>query len=366
MQPTTTNPETLQSQVIDLLRFPLIIGVVFIHNASPTLYVQGVEFGSSGSLPIHHVCSQLFSEILGRVAVPLFFLISGFLFFLNVDFNKQTYVKKLRARAKTLLIPYLFWNGLSILFYFVIRYVPSLDFFVNQTHRFEFTSHYLLQTLWGVADGTTMPIVGPLWFIRDLMVVIVLTPFIYTYVKRLRVYGILLLSVLWVFGWWFSLLGMSMTAIFFFALGAWISISRRNLVLEAEKVKYPVFVLYPLLVTAEFLTKDWGVHTFIQDAGVLCGILFWINIGISTQRTMVIRPTKFLSTAAFFVFAVHEPWLMGPARTLVFVWLNPSSDAALTAWYFVIVITVVLCGLGSYYVLRKISPSFTNFITGGR
>jgi fucose 4-O-acetylase-like acetyltransferase len=141
MQLTDTKSDTIQSQVIDLLRFPLIIGVVFIHNASPTFFFQGVELGSSSSLPIYSVCSQLFSQILGSVAVPLFFLISGFLFFLNVDFNKQIYVKKLCARAKTLLIPYLFWNGLSILCYFVVRYLPSLEHYVNPIHHFDFTFH---------------------------------------------------------------------------------------------------------------------------------------------------------------------------------------------------------------------------------
>jgi hypothetical protein len=57
---------------------------------------------------------------------------------------------------------------------------------------------------------------------------------------------------------------------------------------------------------------------------------------------------------------------MGSVRRFVFIWLNPSTDVALTVWYFAIVITVVLMGLGIYYLLRKLTPSFTNLITGGR
>jgi hypothetical protein len=211
-----------------------------------------------------------------------------------------------------------------------------------------------------------MPIVGPFWFIRDLMVVIVLTPLIYTYVKRLGVYGILLLSVLWVFGWWFSLLGMSMTAIFFFALGAWISISRRNLVLEAEKVKYPVFVLYPVLVLTDLLTKGSEANFFIPNAGVLCGILFWLNLGASSVRTTVITITKYQTVKAASV--------LGFSQTKTNVLAAPMSQGSWTAntknaaaeRNLLGRITVVLTGLGAYYLLRKLTPSFTNLITGGR
>jgi fucose 4-O-acetylase-like acetyltransferase len=366
MQPTVTNPETLQSQVIDLLRFPLIIGVVFIHNASSTLSIQGVEFGNSSPLPIHDACSQLFSEILGRVAVPLFFLISGFLFFLNLNFSKQTYAKKLRTRAKTLLIPYLFWNCSVILLHFVLHHIPSLDALIN--NRFEFTPHYLLQSLWGeIVDGkATLPIAYPFWFIRDLMVLVVLTPLVYTYVKKLGVYGILLLSVLWLFGWWFTLPGLSIVAVFFFTLGAWISINRRNLVLEAEKVKYPILVLYPALVIADLLTKGNGANLFIHNVGILLGILFWLNVGASSIRTMVITITKYKTVKAASVLGfshINTNFLTGVISQGS--WMANTKNAVAER-NLLGRITIVLIGLSSYYLLRKISPSFTNFITGGR
>lgn len=71
----------LKSQIIDFLRFPLIVGVVFIHGALTT---PNTELGNDVYIfPIFYYCSQFMSNILGRLAVPLFFLISGFLFFLT-------------------------------------------------------------------------------------------------------------------------------------------------------------------------------------------------------------------------------------------------------------------------------------------
>ena len=80
--------QEIQSKSIDFLRFPLIIGVIFIHNYSSTVVVQGVELGNDSFLPMYHVASELFSKVIGSVAVPLFFLFSGFLFFLNINFSK--------------------------------------------------------------------------------------------------------------------------------------------------------------------------------------------------------------------------------------------------------------------------------------
>jgi hypothetical protein len=360
---TIPNPDSLQSQVIDLLRFPLIIGVVFIHIKLAV--VSGPDTGLDWNFfSVYQVFSRLFSEILSGVSVPLLFIISGFLFFRNIDFSKQVYLKKLRSRIRTLLVPYLFWNIAAFLLHFVIYSIPALKAFSHRAVDFS-----LIQIFWGwISDDPNgrLPISTQFWFIRDLMVLLILTPLVYMYAKKLGFYGLLLLCVLWLFGWWFTLPGLGIVAVFFFTLGAWVSINKRNLVVEAEKVKYPVFVLYPLLVTAEFLTKGWDTNTFIQDAGVLCGIFVWLNIGIITVKNNLIRPGKFLVGASFFVFASHDPWLLDPISKLVCIGLKPSTDTAFTVLFFAIVITVVLMGLGIYCLLKKFIPTFANFITGGR
>lgn len=46
-----TNDE-LQSKVIDFLRFPLIVCVVFIHNYSSTLIGNGIEMGNDANMPV--------------------------------------------------------------------------------------------------------------------------------------------------------------------------------------------------------------------------------------------------------------------------------------------------------------------------
>ena len=52
-------------------------------------------------------------------AVPLFFLISGFLYFKGCEsqFGLKDYMAKNRKRLRTLLIPYLLWNIFTLLLF---------------------------------------------------------------------------------------------------------------------------------------------------------------------------------------------------------------------------------------------------------
>jgi fucose 4-O-acetylase-like acetyltransferase len=329
--------------------------------------VLGVGGADSDSFPVYRLCDSLFAGVLAAVCVPLFFLLSGFLFFRNVDFNRQTYITKLRSRARTLLVPYLFWTFAMLLVIFIVRiFIRGLDTF-ESAYSVAFTPQYALYALWGgTLEGTSLegPIIRQFWFLRDLMVLVVLTPLIHVYVKKLRGYGVALLCLLWFLGWWIKI--PNDTAAFFFTIGAWLSINKRNPAVEAEKFKYWVFAFYPLLVVADMVTRDYGFNAFIHTFGTLVGVIFWLNVGVSFIRTTAVTPNKFLSAASFFIFAVHAPWLLTPIRNFSFLWLNPTSDAALVALYFAVVITIVLIGLGLYYVLRRFLPSFTNIITGGR
>jgi surface polysaccharide O-acyltransferase-like enzyme len=368
---TLSNDSTLQSKVIDFLRFPLIVGVLFIHNGSATVSISGEELGNSGYMPLHHFCSDLFSQILGRVAVPLFFFISGFLFFLKTPYlGKKEYFQKLRARTKTLLIPYLFWNLLYLAFLFLAFSIPALGLskWINRMSEITaFDFQYMLTSLWGLPSRGMYPIVYQFWFIRDLMVVVVLSPIIYLFVKKAKIYGIFLLGVLWFFNCGFVITGISSVAIFFFTAGAWFGINKQNMVEQMGHIKSLSFIVYPVLVVADLLTKEYMlVNPYVHKMGIVFGVIFLFNLSSFLLYTNKITVNKFLSTASFFVFAVHEMWLLSPIRKVVFVVLKPSTDVELAILYFVNVIIVISIALLLYYLLRKFLPRFTKIITGGR
>lgn len=94
-----TNEELL-SRTVNFLRLPLIIGVVMIHSRIGTSYI------AEGVYPIYTTISHIISNILARVAVPCFFIFSGYFFFRKVDhFTTDVYREKLFKRARTVLLP---------------------------------------------------------------------------------------------------------------------------------------------------------------------------------------------------------------------------------------------------------------------
>lgn len=358
--------DVLLSKVIEYLRFPLIVGVVFIHNYSAAITVGGVEIGATDDLPVFYYVSNLFSQVLARVAVPLFFFISGFLFFYKIEtFNTTVWLSKLNKRFKTLLIPYLFWNLLVVGLYFLINHLP----YVNQF--FAGKEHNMFDVLIGAVDdkGTmTYPLAYQFWFIRDLIVCVVLSPLLYWIVTKTHHIGVILLGIGWFVGYKIPYIGMrgfSTTALFFFSLGAWFSCYRKDLIAIVRNLKY-IAVIYPALAIADLLTKEQPYNDYIHNAGILAGIEFCFLLVAYLIENNRIKTVPLLSSASFFIFAIHEPWLLSQLKKIVFMTVHPKSDFVVTLLYFAVVIFVVAIAVGLYYIIKRLMPSFTALITGGR
>jgi len=364
----TTFSQENQFQVIDFLRFPLIIGVIFIHNFSTSIQIKSAVYGvvSGMNMPFMYYCSNFFSNVIARIAVPLFFFMSGFLFFINVDkLSEGVYKNKLAGRIKTLLIPYLFWNFIVFLLYYVISLIPQLNAYINK----EVDLHNFFSYFWnnsGENGGTGFPISYQFWFIRDLMMTVLLTPIIYFSVKKSKYHGVLLLGILWYFNWWFHFDGFSLVCIFFFTAGAYFGINKRNLLEDFGKIKKNSFVLYPIIAFADLLTKKYDFNIYIHNAGIIMGIIFCFNVVAFLFEKGWLKSTKFLSAAAFFVFVVHDPFLLIVFRKLSYLIFHPQSDLALTTLYFANPILVIFCAIALYYILKRFLPRFTKVITGGR
>jgi len=371
--PAEFDPDRLQSAVIDFVRFPLIIGVLFVHN----------YLGYAASLPVSTICGNFFSQTLGSLTIPAFFFISGFLFFLHTDnFDSGAYRKKLQSRAKTLLIPYLFWNILSLTVCSFAHHLPKAVHFFSEPDCNAWTGRYLLQALWALpGDGPSVfnyPYAYQFWFIRDLMVMVVLTPIIYFLVKKCRIRIVALLGILWFSDWWQRYLpwlaghGLGIEVLFFFTTGAWFAVNRRNFIEDCGKAAKWAFVLYPPVAIADVLTKLPGpgedpVHLpFLHYSGILLGIVASFALAAHLLKTGKARVNTFLASASFFVFAVHEPLFLTNLRTGIFAVFQPKSDVTLTAVYFLLVMMVAVASLGLYWLLRRYLPRFTRIITGGR
>lgn len=99
---------------VDVLRIISILAVVFIHTTTRTLEIS--------VFALQKIPFTLFLNQISRFAVPLFFMISGFVLELNYH-SKENYLTYLRKRLSRIFIPYVFW---SIIYYFFV-YVHGRD-----------------------------------------------------------------------------------------------------------------------------------------------------------------------------------------------------------------------------------------------
>ena len=89
------------SKSISLLRFPLVLMVVFIHSGGiGEFHTEIFNINMLSNIHVYDIIRILVSRILCQVAVPLFFLISGYLFYSKFDkhnWNWSIWIQKLKS-----------------------------------------------------------------------------------------------------------------------------------------------------------------------------------------------------------------------------------------------------------------------------
>lgn len=85
---------SLLSKTISALRFPMIFVIIYIHVVLGRW--QDGSIVVEGGTSLYEIFRFSFVEGVARIGVPLFFFISGFLFFYYDDFSKNVIWEKSR------------------------------------------------------------------------------------------------------------------------------------------------------------------------------------------------------------------------------------------------------------------------------
>ena len=349
---------------------------------------MGIKYGLDNPHWYYYYFINFFSDVLPRIGVPLFFIISGFLFFYRKDFDEVVYKQKLKTRAQTLLVPFFFWNILAILIS-ASHKLPFLSSVFSNAYKMEFHFSFIrvFNTFFAnlknegiivtpitdeLAEVSQMPypIDVPLWYVRDLMVMVLLSPIIYWMIRRLGKWLIVALGIVWYFyralflpdGGWTALLSC---AAFFFSWGAYYSINKQNLVLNIGKYRYAPWLYIPIAI-ADTLTKGTDYNIFIHEAGILVGIVAAVVIVSNLLRSGKIKVNDTLANCSFFVFALHT-LIMSDIGKILFTVLHLSDTTSAMLFLYIAVptLTIALCIL-LYVVLKRYAPSVCSLLTGGR
>lgn len=341
------------SAAITWLRFPLIFFIIMLHCYSTV--------GLPGNHGFYFKTLYPFSLWLGETGVPGFFFISGFLFFLS---NKR-YQQKLNTRFHTLLIPYLLWNALLLGLY-ILAYIAGYPQDINGKSIADYTLIDYLRVFWdrgSFDNGNFVPILCPFWYIRNLLIMSILSPLVYYIIKYVRELFLLAVLIWWLLTPHNAFISQT---VLFFSFGAYFSILNKN--------PLDIFMRYRIILIFAcvfFAAGDIIVHTLYATQ---------INLQIHRMALIFNIPalflladyccqhginSKLLPNAAFIVFSVHYP-IVVIMRKVCAVRFGETSDPIHILLYFICVFMATSVSLLIYQCLDRYMPKVKNILSGNR
>ena len=99
--------------------FALSLLVIWVHSYNAELFL-----GYQAATGMVYVLEHRIGEWFGQIAVPGFFVISGYQFYRDFDWGKLK--SKWQRRVKSLLVPYIVWNFLYYLSYVTASRIPAV------------------------------------------------------------------------------------------------------------------------------------------------------------------------------------------------------------------------------------------------
>ena len=305
----------------------------------------------------------LVSDGLCWPVVPLFFLISGYLFFSGSRLTTAGYVAKLRSRVRSLLVPFLFWNILVLALFALAQTLPAARTMVSGKAPTiaEFGAYDYARAILGIRHR---PIAYQFWYVRDLMLLVLLAPLIGAMARRVPYALLVPVCVCWVLHAW-PVYAPSPEATLLFAIGAYLAVGRRD-AFALDRYAPVLIGLYACAVAFGLAHAVPAAEPYVPNLIVALGVPAWLCVsGIVVRYERVRERLLALRGSAFFVFAAHEP-LLTFLRKVFYVALRPVSPAEAIGVYLVVPILTASLLVVVYQLLAKTMPGPLRVISGGR
>ena len=328
------------------LSFFSILLVVLLHS-------QMISISSGYALWIQYFVTGE----LTRIAVPIFFAISGYLFFQNFSSPiKDFFENKIKKRVHTVLVPYLLWSILGLLSLHLMQTIlPDSSFFSKKIIS-EYNFHEVLYAIFINPVGTYQ-----LWFLRDLFIIVIFSPIIYFVIKYIKTFFVLSLFLLWIFSIQYF---VQIESVFFFSLGAYIALDHKGILERKCSKKWMAIFQFCMWLLYCCILTEYRHEYYCHCIGILWGI--WSMWCLYDVLYLFIRESPLLKNLAgysFFIYVAHEPLLTVIKKLLLLI--GHYSNWILLTYFIAPIVTISIC-ITVGKILRAYYPKFYAVISGGR
>ena len=300
------------------------------------------------------------------VAIRLFFLISGVLFYRNYTY--KTTAKKLKSRFKTLVIPYFIWCVLYTIVMMVVDATPLGNFIAIEA---DFTVKNLFLGIFFNYFYKS------LWFVFNLIIFTLLCPLIYTLLSNKYLGGAVISAVIILYSFGIRIpetitisgeeyiVFWRADSILFYLVGAYVGIhffdwfsNRKNKIVSVASLIF--FLLCSLYIT---LADDFGLYNegfvYIFIMTVFCFSTWFMFDLFKFEK----KPNRFFNYS-FMMFALNFYLAVYVAKILHIV-LPKSQVFAVVNLIITLVVVIGSILLVSAF-MEKYLPKIYKLITGNR
>ncbi|MGE6784136.1 acyltransferase family protein [Ensifer adhaerens] len=336
------------------MRIVLISGIVFVHV--PYDPATSPYAGTYGGLDWLRV---FLGESLFRVGVPCLSAISGYLLFRrgsdNFDFGKT-----LKTKVRTVLLPFLLWNLAFLALVFVAQ---SKD--VSSGYLPEVVEASLREWLSLAFALEDLPINLPLYFLRDLLLCIVLSPALGWLIKRYpaQTLAVLLAYVVLPVP---NGIFLKKSILFGFSAGICMSLHRID-IHRLDRFSWPIAIaFFSAAALLSALLFEYGPNfpvwlEALRSLIAISGIVGSWAVSALLVRTSIGAALARGSGLSFWIFCTHFP-------LLVLFWMiwNRMDIGYYPAFYGLAPLATIAMLTGAYTLSERWLPVLTAILTGSR
>lgn len=288
------------SRKIKVLSFLSIVVVLYIHTSYAPEELPATNLFIQRSI----------AGVWGRIAVPMFFCISGFLFFQRVDSLSDVLVK-LKKRIRTVFIPYVIAASVYVLFFAIMESIPGISRFQNESlfKDFDFTVLGLFKNTFLSSKELFSGELWAyhLWFLRDLLLILATTPLIFLAFRKgsLFLMAATSMALYFVFGVeWFS-------SLFWFYLGypLFNSLEKNTLIGKGFVIIALWCVFAALSITDIFMSVyPKPLYYYVDIVTALTGVaVVWLTYNVLIKNKERTKALPDYMSYTFFVYLYHAP-----------------------------------------------------------
>lgn len=336
------------SNLITWINFIMTVAIVFLHSDCSYMLET-----SSGSRAVFTILNTAYD-----MAVPCFFTISAYLFYINITDIRKQYKEKIKRRIFSLVIPYFLFSALWMFFYSLISFLPVVGSLVPDS----VFDHSISESLYSFLLSDYDP---PIWYVRTLFILQLISPIIYIIIKN-KFWIAPIISICFVALNAAIIPGYS-TPLFWlplFVTGIWYSLYFDKINSYISKVNglSAAAIWLVLFICAVISSKKLGQSNAVYYLYRIFASVFCL-IGLSHIKKFKENKNNF-SQYSFFVFMVHYP-IVQMFKRLLAKFITVNGYTVFIVYIITAVVGCFICFLLAYFIKKYLSKIW-KVINGGR